>query len=232
MKDAWNKFAALIDERNARERVLVLATTIVVIATLLDSLLLSPITTQSKRLTQETLNDQAEIVKLAAQLQSAAGNKVSDPDASLKKKLVEYQSRQVEMQRQIDAQSAELVAPEKMAAVLEKILANNPNVQLIEVKTLPRTSVNVSKEPIKPGPTPEAKPATPDEKKPAEIYRHGVQVTMRGTYLNLLGYLKEIESLPTRMFWDQMSLTVGVYPSVTMRFVVYTISLDKVWLTV
>ena len=55
---------------------------------------------------------------------------------------------------------------------------------------------------------------------------------MRGAYLDLLAYLKEIESLPVRMFWDSVSLSAAAYPAVTMRLVVYTISLEKVWLTV
>ena len=55
---------------------------------------------------------------------------------------------------------------------------------------------------------------------------------MRGSYLDLLAYLKQIESLPVRMFWDKLSLSVTTYPMVTMRLVVYTISLEKVWLTV
>ena len=234
MKDAWNKFAALIDARNTRERALLFLTTIVVTALLLDSLLVAPLSAREKRLGKSALNDQAEIVKLSAQLQSIARAKAGDPEKDLKARLAGLQSRQAGLQRQIEAQSAELVAPEKMDAVLEKILANNPSIQLINVETLPRTSVNISKEPAKPGTAPDAaaKPAPAQAQKPAEIYRHGVQVTMRGNYLDLLGYLKEIEALPLRMFWDHLSITVGAYPSVTLRAVVYTISLDKVWLKV
>ena len=232
MKDIWKKFAALIDARNTRERALLFATTIVVTAMLMESLLLAPVSAQRTRIIQETQGDQAEIVKLAAEVQALVRDRGGDPDASLKARLAELQSRQTALQRQIEAQSAELVAPERMTAVLERILANNPDVQLIEVKSLPRTSVNISREPVKPGPAGEAKPAAPEARKQAEIYRHGVQVTLRGSYLNLLAYLKEIESLPLRMFWEQMSLTVGAYPAVTLRVVVYTISLDKVWLTV
>ena len=34
------------------------------------------------------------------------------------------------------------------------------------------------------------------------------------------------------MFWDKVSLSVSGYPVVTMRVVVYTISMEKAWLTV
>lgn len=233
MKAYWKRFASMIDERATRERVLILLTVSVVVAALLQSLLLGPVLAERKRLVPEIQNDQSEAAKMAAQVQTLVRDKAADPDAALKSRLAELAARQTALQRQIDAQSAELVPPEKMPAVLEKILANNPRLQLMEVKTLPRTSILVEKEaaPAR-GQAPQAKPNASDEKKLAEIYRHGVEVTLRGSYLDLLAYLKEIESLPVRMFWDKVKLSATAYPSVTMRFVVYTISLEKVWLTV
>lgn len=229
MRALWKKFASSIDERNTRERILILAASIVVVYVLIDSLLVTPVATQRKRLLLATQNDQAEIVKMLAQVQTLVRNKGADPDAVMKARLSELAAKQAELQRQIDAQSADMVPPEKMAAVLEKILANNPKLQLLEVKTLPRASITLEKET---GPVQGQPAKTPVENKPLEIYRHGVQITMRGSYLDLLAYLKAIESLPLRMFWDRLDMSVTAYPTVTMKLDVYTISLEKVWLTV
>ena len=235
MKEYWRKFESAIDERSTRERVLIWVASIVVALALLQALLLGPVGTARKRIVQETQNDQAEMGTMAAQVQTLVRDKATDPDAAAKSRLAELEARQAELQRQIDAQSAELVPPEKIRAVLDKILVSNPRLQLIEMKTLPRVSINVGKEAAtaeKGGPPRESKPVPADEAKAPEIYRHGVEVTMRGTYLDLLAYLQEIESLQVRMFWDKVNLSVTTYPTVTMRLVVYTISLDKVWLTV
>lgn len=234
MNEYWKKFASVIDERSTRERVLILMTSSLVALVLLHALLLAPVGAERKRVVRETQNDQAQMGKMAAQVQTLARDKATDPDAATKTRLAELEVRQAELQRQIDAQSADLVPPERIRAVLDKILANNPRLQLIEMKTLPRVSVSVEKETAageKGGQARVSKTASADEKKAAEIYRHGVEVTMRGSYLDLLAYLKEIESLQVRMFWDKVNLSVTIYPAVTMRLVVYTISLDKVWLT-
>jgi MSHA biogenesis protein MshJ len=215
--------------------VLIWVTSSVVALVLLEALLLGPVGAARKRMVQETQHDQAEMGTMAAQMQTLVRDKATDPDAAVKTRLAELEVRQAALQRQIDAQSAELVPPERIRAVLDKILVNNPRLQLIEMKTLPRVSISVEKEAAtgeKGGQARESKPASADESKPAEIYRHGVEVTMRGSYLDLLVYLKEIESLQVRMFWDKVNLSVTTYPTVTMRLVVYTISLDKVWLTV
>jgi MSHA biogenesis protein MshJ len=235
MKALWKKFADAIDGRNARERALILAATSAVVFMLMDALLLGPVLAERKRMVQETLNDQAEVGKTAAQVQTLNREKGADPDVALKSKLADLAVRQAALQRQIDAQSAELVPPEKMSAVLEKMLANNPRLQLIEVKTLPRVAISMEKEPAparQGGQARDAKPVRADEKNSSEMYRHGVEVSMRGGYLDLLAYIQEIESLPVRMFWDRVSLSAAAYPTVTMRLVVYTISLEKVWLTV
>ena len=229
MNRYWKQFASLIDERTIRERVLILVTASVVVLMLIQSLLLGPVLAERRRLGQETRNDQAETGKMSVQVQALIRDKAADPDVALKAKLAELGARQAEVQRQIDAQSAELVSPQKMPSVLEKILANNPRLQLIGMKTLPRVSISIEKE-ATPGREPKA--AAAEEKNPNEIYRHGVEVTMRGSYLDLLAYLMQIESLPVRMFCDRVNLSVTTYPTVTMRLVVYTISLDKVWLTV
>ena len=47
-----------------------------------------------------------------------------------------------------------------------------------------------------------------------------------------MAYLKQIESQPVRILWDKVNLSVGDYPTVTMRVVVYTISMEKAWITV
>jgi len=235
MKEYWRKFASIIDQRSTRERVLILVTSSLVVLVLLQALLLAPIGAARKRIVQETRNDQAEMGKMAAQVRSLVRDKAMDPDATMKARLAELELRQAALQRQIDAQSAELVPPEKIRAVLDKILANNPRLQLMEMKTLPRVSISVEKAAAtgdKGAQARESKPAPADERKAAEIYRHGVEVTMRGSYLDLLAYLQEIESLQVRMFWDRVKLSVTTYPTVTMRLVVYTISLDKIWLTV
>ncbi len=227
MKAYWNKLASAIDERAPRERVFILVTACVVVAMLLQSLLLEPVLVEHKRLILETQNDQAEIGKATAQVQGLVRNKVVDPEVLMKTRLSELESRQAQLQRQIDAQSADLVPPEKMSAVLEKLVVNRPRLQLIEIKTLPRASINIGREAVKP----DARQAGDAKQSAAEIYRYGMEVTMRGSYLEFLAYLKEIESLPVRMFWDKLSLSAKDYPNVTIRFTVYTISLEKAWLT-
>jgi len=64
------------------------------------------------------------------------------------------------------------------------------------------------------------------------IYKHGVELTVKGPYLDLLAYLREIENLPVQMYWSRMDLTAGEYPDSTLKLVVFTLSLDPAWIVV
>lgn len=68
---------------------------------------------------------------------------------------------------------------------------------------------------------------------PAEgIYQHGIELRMAGSYNDLLNYLAELERMPQRLMWNSVSLTVEKYPRNIMVLRVYTLSLDRSWLTV
>jgi MSHA biogenesis protein MshJ len=64
------------------------------------------------------------------------------------------------------------------------------------------------------------------------IYKHGVEITLRGGYLDMLDYLTQLERFPLRMYWGQMQLDASNPAYATMVLTVYTLSLDKAWLRI
>ena len=57
-------------------------------------------------------------------------------------------------------------------------------------------------------------------------------VQRRGGFLDLLGYLRELEKLPVKIYWDKLDLTVLDYPVSQMTLVVNTIGLDPAWMKI
>ncbi|MGH8677796.1 MAG: hypothetical protein ACREUQ_05525, partial [Burkholderiales bacterium] len=109
-----------------------------------------------------------------------------------------------------------LVAPNRMTGLLKDMLTRNSRVQLISLKTL-EVSALVRRE------------QTADER---SVYKHGIELTLQGGYLDLLDYLAGLERLPWQMFWGQTRIDASDYPKVQMTVMVYTLSLDKNWLEV
>lgn len=77
----------------------------------------------------------------------------------------------------------------------------------------------------------EPKPTQPAAKPVAYqkiIYKHGVEISVKGTYAQLMSYAGKLQSAPQRMFWSEMQLTVPSHPVNVLRIVIYTLSHESV----
>jgi MSHA biogenesis protein MshJ len=74
-------------------------------------------------------------------------------------------------------------------------------------------------------------PALAVSPKPGSLlYRHGVEVTVRGNYMDMIDYMNALETLPTQLFWGGARLEVEDYPTSRLTLTMYTLSLDSKWL--
>lgn len=56
------------------------------------------------------------------------------------------------------------------------------------------------------------------------LYKHGVEVAVKGSYPALLAYMREIERFPKRIFWSQVSLDAKNFREATFKLLIYTLS--------
>jgi MSHA biogenesis protein MshJ len=64
------------------------------------------------------------------------------------------------------------------------------------------------------------------------VFRHGVELTLAGSYLDLHAYLSALEGLSTQLYWGRAEMSVAEYPVATLKLTVYTLSFDQAWLVV
>ena len=112
-----------------------------------------------------------------------------------------------------------LVPPEEMARILEKVLTRDSRVKLIKLKTLPVSDLIDRDEPEQV----QGRPA---------VFKHGIEITLQGRYLDMLNYLDQLEGLPWQMFWSEARMDASDYPAVRITVTVFTLSLDRDWLVV
>jgi len=223
-----------IDALSVRERVLVFSTTMALLLALLYTLLIDPQMRMQKRLFSTVVQKQSELKSLEAQITAIATGRASDPDKPLRGRLAQVHRELREIEAQIGAEERRFTAPEQMKTVIEEMLARNRAVQLVAMKTLPSSTIAEARdggkvEAPKPAAKPQAEPGTPGERL---IYRHGIEVTVSGRYLDLLRYVADLEHLRTQLYWSSLEIDATRYPRHTMKIVVYTLSLDRAWLNV
>jgi len=237
----WTKFAERIDGMSVRERAMILVAAVAVTYSVLDVTLVSPVRGKQRQADQELAQRKTDIITLGEKLQALAQGRALDPDAANRRKLEDSKARLSALDRELQAQSAQLIAPERMRGILGKFLASRPRLQLVELKTLPQVTLDLSAGGVQKSAAAQATPGQPqpagtapsgDTGTRAQLFKHGVELTLRGSYIDLLDYLRGIEGLPDRLYWDRLQLTVNEYPVATMKLTIYTVSMDKGWLQV
>lgn len=232
MKRLWTQYAERIDAATLRERVMMFAAAVVVVVALLNALLIEPELTKQRRLSREVAQRQAEIKTLQLQLETLARARNAGPDEADRRRLEEVQRRTAELDARLMEEQRKFAPPEQIGAMLEQMLSRNRKLTLVDMRTLPAVALGGEKPAAeKPGAQKPAaaKPVTPGA---GLIYRHGVELTVSGGYLDLLAYLKDLEKLSNQLYWGKLDLSVEKYPLVTLKLSVYTLSLDPAWMRV
>jgi len=226
LKEQWQKILEKVDALALRERALLFVMMSVLVITPINMLLLDPLRTKQKTLSQQLKEKQTQIDALQTQLQGLAASSQIDPDVENRQRLNELRGKLKELEAPMETVQKSLVSPDKKVMLLEDLLVQNPRLRLVSLKTLPATSVLESKT-IDAGK--KGSPAVPST---SLVYRHGVQLTIEGGYHDLLQYLVAMEKLPWRVVWGEANLRVDEYPKIVLTLTLYTLSLEKVWMNV
>jgi len=196
----------------AREKIMFLATVLVLVWGAWDKWLYQPIKTSQNQLTT-----QLSSIKLQISVQQQAARQIEalgkiDPNQENKNKLTGVKEKLVKMKAQLGVGEKQFVPPHLMAKVLHDMLKKNNGLKLLKLETLPVTTLS-----------------EPNLDK-SWIYQHGLSVTLSGNYFNTLNYLKSLESLPWRFNWDTIDYQVKQYPIAETTLLVYTLSFEENWL--
>jgi MSHA biogenesis protein MshJ len=195
--------------------------------TLLQVFLLNPVTSRRNQLSAQIAQQEDETKAIQAQIQTLVRPNAPDQDALNRDRLKSLREQMAQLDRQFEQQQKQFVAPEKMAAMLENMIVKNRKLQLISLGNLPGTGVS----PGAGAPT-GAAGGRARAAGAREVFRHTVELSVRGSYFDLLDYLAMLERMPQRVFWDGFELSVAQYPQSVLKLTVYTLSLEKSWLTV
>jgi MSHA biogenesis protein MshJ len=213
----WTTLANKLNDRNLRERGLIFLMLVSVLVALVYSQFLEPQISKQKALSQQIMQKQSQIKSMQTQLQALEETRTVDPDTANRTKLESLRIQLVQLKALLQVKQQQLIPPEKIPGLLEEMLNRNQQLQLISLNSLPPSTVTAGDE--------------QSNSAEREFFKHGVEISVRGSYFDLVDYLAQLEKLPTQIFWGKASLKVENYPISSLTLTLYTLSLDKVWLT-
>lgn len=204
-----------IDAMVLRQRVLVFLGVVCVLIFAVETAFTAPLRAKQKRLAGEIGQQQKELATLQAELQRLLQGNAVDPDADNRRREAALRQELRQLNARVLDQQRRFTPPDRMRSVLEELLEKNQGLSLVDLKTLAPVAV-----------------ATQRASTPGGMYRHGIELTVRGTYGELYNYLRALESLPSQLYWGRAEFSVDAHPRLTLKLTVHTLSFDRAWLIV
>lgn len=227
LRERMEQAIGRVDGLSLRERVLIFAAAAFLVVSLIDSLFLSPLLDKQRKLSTQVVQQQEKMKDIQAQISALLQAKQDDARSPQRERIRVLRQQIADGEAYLQERRDKLVPPEKMAELLQQVLRKNGHLQLVALNTLP---VSLWIEPSADAAS--AASAAQMAVTENQIYKHGVRITVRGSYADLLQYLTALEKLPTQMIWSGAKMEVTQYPAVELTLTLYTLSLDKTWLQI
>jgi MSHA biogenesis protein MshJ len=228
LKSQLEKLVSKIDGFSLRERAIIFVAAAFLLITFINAIFLDPLLAKQKKLSLQVIQQQEKMKEIQANLAALVQAKNNDANSPLRERIKLLKQQISEGEIYLKSRRDKLVPPEKMGELLQQVLTKNANLQLVALVTLPATPLIEPSQAKQDSGTVAVKSTVLER----QIYKHGVKITVRGSYADLLQYLTALEKLPAQMFWGAAKMSVNRYPTAELTLTLYTLSLDATWLRV
>lgn len=200
MNSSWKVVSARIDALSLRERAFLFLSVIAVCVALVDRLWVAPARTAYQQVTQRFANQNVELQRLREELQARASE--PDPARADRDELVRLRAAMATTNRDISAFAVSSRGAMTLPQVLVHFLRRHAGLTLV------RTS-NLAPDAAASGPVQALRPALADT--PA-LVRHGLELTVAGSYPELLRYVQTLEQAMPDLRWGRLILAAEQQP--------------------
>lgn len=216
----FNDLAERIDALSLRERGMMFVGVMGAMYFIAMNLVFAPLRAEHKRIETALRAKQHEVQVLNGQVQTLLGAPDKSGDARHRGRVAELEQELRALDQRLDKLAGGMVSPQQMAKLLEQVLGRSRGVQLVKMENLPKT--------LAMGETVSASSTALG----AVVYKHGVRIQLRGSYFDLIEYLRALEAMPWKVSWGEVSLESEEYPMSKITLVVYTLSRHSGWIGV
>jgi MSHA biogenesis protein MshJ len=227
---SWESLAARIDALTLRERGFVMAGVLAVTYFLWVGLIAQPMEQKQRELNGNQERITAEIAALSAQAQAMMQQSKDDPNEIHRAELESLKTELAKLNKDLAGTTDHLVPPGQMAKVLEAVLQGTNGLELQQVTSLGSSPLvpESKKEAAKRA---DADADNQDTEAPVrKVYKHGIKLVLQGSFFSVLDFMRKLEQLDWKFFWDGVEFRVVDYPDATVEITVFTISLEPTWI--
>lgn len=192
---------------SSRERKLAVITVHVVIAAIYLILIAVPIWNTALYERTHANEIETNVLRMQAHLERLRSTPVLDPNESVRDDIQKIVTQKDIIEERIRSLTDTLVSAENMPKVLEHMLTQDRSLKLVSLENSAGENVVLN-----------------DEFSDVDLFRHGVTIHMAADYPAVMSYLKRLDSMPWKLYWQSLDYNIEEYPSGDLRLEVFTLS--------
>lgn len=152
---------------------------------------------------------QSQIDQLSREVTQIEQRLAGDPQAAQRRRLEQLQASLLQVDQQLN-QEANYVSAADNRALLRALLDQASNVKVQSAEALPAELIYQD-----------------EVNQDTGIFRHRLQLVIRGNYFSLSNYLQQLEKLNWSFYWQRLDYHVLQAPDAELTLEIYTISLER-----
>lgn len=235
LQQYYNQLNLFFNARNLRERILIAGLMAALIFNSWLYLLHDPLVFAHDKYSQQLAGLTQQIKATEVQYSILVKTRQVDPNRKVRQRLVLAQQHIDKLDEQLHLKMDGLIKPTEMAKVLEQVLTQQTSLRFVRIQSLAAKPLIIPTE----IPDDENNLATGTTAANTDftntaigVYKHGIEMEFNGSYLETLGYLKQLQQLPWNFYWDDVLFDVVSYPKSRIIIRVHTLSLKEGWIGV
>ncbi len=214
MKQKLTHLGQQFDALSRRERVLI-ATAVLGVLGMLSYLPLESIWKTHASISQQLKVLEQENSISAQQVDLYQQRLALDPNLDYQQRLAIVEQQNQDLDSQLDEQMVAMVPADYMPELLSNLLGQVQGIKLIKfmsIAPIPLLAVG--------------------EDKKLNLYSHGIRLSLEGDYFSVLRFVEAVEAMPDKLYWKRLDYNVAQYPLATIEIELYTLSINKDFISV
>ncbi len=246
MKAQWEKLSATLDAKSFRERLIIALLLLAVVWSAFNFAFIIPLEKEKSDLRSRMKNAQDQLEKLSAQERVFAQALTNDPNAAKKRQIDQLEKKLDSLEENLQTLSVGLIPANKLPDALHQVLRSVGSLTLLGMETRAPARLQLQQGNVEQLASVESEEAgedagadssdVSDKKMPpvddtkednVGVFKHAVVVSLEGNYFDVVNYLKALESLEWKVYWQSIDYRVNKYPKAQVTIEVYTLSTEE-----
>ncbi len=210
-----NKLIVWLNARSLRERVILAGASLAIPVMLWNAALMEPLEARRIEADKRVATLELEIQRLEQQTETLAFELSIDLDVENRARKRSLLGSLDHLRDIVDSRTEDLIPPAEMTRVLKEMLIKTEGLRLVRLETHPV-------EPL--FETPEELDVNTEG---GDLFKHGVVIEVLGDFPTTVRYLREIEQLPRRFYWETLDYEVLEYPIARVTLTLRSLSTQE-----